>query len=547
MDRNIFLFISLLTLLSGCALDKVTSNDPILPYQTAAVEKGPQQRIGDESIESLIPASEPGLPPLEMTGDVTGGRAIVNLTLDDAIVRTLANSPEIRVVSYDPSIARMDITRAISDFDVNFFGKLEYEEQDNPTDSLFQGGQSESRLLETGFRQKISTGAEWTLTYALSRNWDDLITRSIPTKFEPVLLFQIKQPLFRDAWPMVNLAGVNISKMNYKVALAAFRKKTGDISTDVISLYWTLLQSRRDFEIQEGLLEKTVETFRRLEDRRSIDATALQIKQAESSLKSRMAMLLEVRKRLEDVQDALVRLLSDNQINLLNDVEIIPATAPDTKAAELDQTEIIRLALANHPEVQQARMGVEIAEINLRFAKRQKMPRLDLVAVTRAQGLAASSGEAHEILSDRDYTSYTVGVSFEYPFGNHQRSAEFSQRKLEHSKSVSSLQNVSDMVAAEVKERIRLAGTAYTGIQIQKDAVAAAEIHLQALEDLEVIREKLTPEFLLVKLQAQEALSNARRAEIKAVVDYNIALTRLAQSTGTVLDMRYVQPQLQSP
>jgi len=536
-----------LTLLSGCALDKVTSNDPILPYQTAAVEKGPQQRIGDESIESLIPASEPGLPPLEMTGDVTGGRAIVNLTLDDAIVRTLANSPEIRVVSYDPSIARMDITRAISDFDVNFFGKLEYEEQDNPTDSLFQGGQSESRLLETGFRQKISTGAEWTLTYALSRNWDDLITRSIPTKFEPVLLFQIKQPLFRDAWPMVNLAGVNISKMNYKVALAAFRKKTGDISTDVISLYWTLLQSRRDFEIQEGLLEKTVETFRRLEDRRSIDATALQIKQAESSLKSRMAMLLEVRKRLEDVQDALVRLLSDNQINLLNDVEIIPATAPDTKAAELDQTEIIRLALANHPEVQQARMGVEIAEINLRFAKRQKMPRLDLVAVTRAQGLAASSGEAHEILSDRDYTSYTVGVSFEYPFGNHQRSAEFSQRKLEHSKSVSSLQNVSDMVAAEVKERIRLAGTAYTGIQIQKDAVAAAEIHLQALEDLEVIREKLTPEFLLVKLQAQEALSNARRAEIKAVVDYNIALTRLAQSTGTVLDMRYVQPPLQSP
>ena len=56
-----------------------------------------------------------------MTGDVTSGRAIVNLTLDDAIVRTLANSPEIRVVSCDPSIARMDITRAISDFDVNFW------------------------------------------------------------------------------------------------------------------------------------------------------------------------------------------------------------------------------------------------------------------------------------------------------------------------------------------------------------------------------------------------------------------------------------------
>ena len=199
-------------------------------------------------------------------------------------------------------------------------------------------------------------------------------------------------------------------------------------------------------------------------------------------------MLLEVRKRLEDVQDALVRLLSDNQINLLNDLEIIPATAPDTKAAELDQTKIITLALANHPEVQQARMGVEIAEINLRFAKRQKMPRLDLVAVTRAQGLAASSGEAHEILSDRDYTSYTVGVSFEYPFGNHQRSAEFSQRKL----NIQSLSHLTECLrhGCNRGQREDKAGRYCLHRDTDsEDAVAAAEIHLQALEDLEAIRE----------------------------------------------------------
>ena len=95
-----------------------------------------------------------------------------------------------------------------------------------------------------------------------------------------------------------------------------------------------------------------------------------------------------------------------------------------------------------------------------------------------------------------------------------------------------------------MKERIRLAETSYDEIQVQKDAVKASKIHLQAVEDTEEIRDELTPEFLLVKLQAQETLSNAERAEIKAISDYNISQVRLAQSMGTVLDMRYVQKAL---
>ena len=86
--------------------------------------------------------------------------------------------------------------------------------------------------------------------------------------------------------------------------------------------------------------------------------------------------------------------------------------------------------------------------------------------------------------------------------------------------------------------------TNHAEIQVQKEAVEAARIHLQALEDSELIRERLTPEFLLVKLQAQEFLARSQRAEIKAIVDYNIALARLAQTTGTVLEMRYVQTAL---
>jgi outer membrane protein TolC len=541
---NTLLLLMLLIPITGCVSESVKEDGIISSYQKEVVEKSPQPRDSNEGLESLRPSPEPDVFKLNVTKDEATGKNIVKLSLDDAMKRALVSSPEISIVSYDPSIAKEDIVKAVADFDPALFGRLNYEKQDDPADSIFLGGQATSRVWETGIKQKGVTGAEWSLAYALTRNWDDLTTRTLSTRYEPMLAFQVKQPLFRDAWQELNLAGVNISKLNYRVVLAAFRQKTEDVSAEVISLYWALSRARRDREIQQWLLDRTRETLKKVEDRKGIDATDVQIKQVEAAVKSREAVLFQAEKQIMDVQDALVRLLSDSQINLLSDFEIVPITVLDTTETRFEQSETLRLALSNNPGIQQARLTVDVAQINVDVAKRQKMPRLDLVASARMQGLDSYRGDAHDELSDADYVSYAIGIMFEIPLGNRQREAEFRKRKLERSKAKSILQNTSDQLAAQVKERVRLAETSYEEIQIQKDAVDAARIHLQALEDTEVIREKLTPEFLLVKLEAQESLSNAQRAEIKAISDYNIAQVRLAQTMGTVLDMRYVRKAL---
>jgi outer membrane protein TolC len=156
-------------------------------------------------------------------------------------------------------------------------------------------------------------------------------------------------------------------------------------------------------------------------------------------------------------------------------------------------------------------------------------------------GLDDSYSDAQQVLYDGDYNSYAVGVTLEIPLGNRQRQAEFTKRLLEKSKAASQRWNISDQVAVAVREAIRSAETNFEQIRVQQEAVEAARAYLTALEDTEQIRTQLTPEFLLVKLQAQEALADAARGEIRAAADYNIALVRLAQATGTVLDMRYVK------
>ena len=525
----------------GCVSEKVPDHGILSSYQEILARQGPQQRLGSEGIDLLSPSPETAIPGLKVLKDPNTGKTVVHLSVEDAIIRALANSPEIRVVSLDPSIAKQEITKAAAEFDVTAFGRLNYEQEDNPVNSLVQIGQSEVRTLESGLKQKTVTGSELSAGYALTRSWDDLIGRTFPKRYEPIMVFQLRQPLLRDGWPEVNLAGVNIAKLNHEIALLGFRQKSEEISTQVIAAYWLLLQARRDLEVQQDLLDKTFVTLKKLQVRKEIDATSVQVKQAEASLKARQSALLQTQKSVFDAQDVLIRLLADPWMNTLSESELVPVTAPHLTAEELESSAILKQAMAKNPRIQQAQVAIAIAAINIAVAENQQMPRLDLVASTSVKGLDPDPWQSLDRLHSNEYVSYAVGLSLECPLGNRQRNAELLRRKFERKKAVSALQNLADQVAVQAKEKIRKVRTNHAQIEVEKDSVQAARIHLQALEDSEAIRERLTPEFLLVKLRAQEALADAQRAEIRAIVDFNIALVELAEATGTVLELHNVQ------
>ena len=580
---TLLLFLTIFQL-AGCVSDKVEEQGILTSYQQALAEQGPQQRVDTAGkkpyqplglLEPVSPptvisdpntgqktvlgsgvappgllkaeVTAPAIPGINITTDPNTGKKTVFLTVEQAIARTLANSPEIRVVSFDPSIARQDITKAAAEFDLTFFGSYNYEDESNPPNSIFQPGESDTRSVEYGFKQKGVTGSEWSLSYVLTRTWDDLVGRTLPLRYEPILGFQIKQPLLRDAWQDVTLAEVDIARFNYKIALFGFREKAEDTATRVISEYWLLLQARRDFDIQKELLDRTFDTLNKVEGRREIDATDVQVKQTEAYVKAREAALLQAKQEIIDAQHTLLRYIADPKLNILDNLEIIPSSEVSLQTEKLEASKILEIAMRKNTAIQKAKIETEITDINIRVAENQFMPRLDLVATARTQAIARGRNEAEDRLETGEYDSYAIGLSLEYPLGNRQRYAELLKRRLERRRAVSALQNVADQVAQLAKDGITKIETNYSEIQIQKEATGAARIHLKALEDSEPIRERLTPEFLFLELQAQETLANAQRSEIRAVVEFNVALVQLAQIMGTVLELHQVRTTIPAP
>jgi outer membrane protein len=551
---NLLLLAGLGLALGGCVSDKVPDDTLVTRYQRTLARQGPQQRQsmeGENPAEALgvlepVAPAEGGLPELAVTVDPNTGQKTVKLTLEEAITRTLANSPEIRVVSFDPEIARQEIAKAAGAFDPVIFNQDSWDDQDSPKNStLYDVGRADRRLFESGVRQRTPLGSEWSASYAFARNWDDVWGRTLPTRYEPMLIFQLKQSLLRDGWWEVNLAGVNIARLGHQIALVGFRDKAESLAAAVIATYWRLVQARRDLEIQQQLVDETLQALHKVEGRREIDATDVQLMQVRAYAKLRQADLALIRKQVKDTQDALAGLLASPEINTTSTVTIVPVTAPEFPAQPPEAATLVDQALATamqyNPAMQEARMRIRIAEINVKVAENQRLPRLDLTGSARAQSLAATSEEAHEQLEDRQYTSYSIGLSFEQPLGNRERKAELNRRRIELHKAVAVLHTAADQIAVQVKDRARKAQTTLEQVTLQKEAAQAAANQLKALKESEPVRDKLTPEFMLVKLQAQEIYAQTQHAEIEALTQFNVSLAELARTTGTVLQLHQVE------
>lgn len=543
--------------LAGCIGPQEPEQTTLLKYQKGLVRQGPLRRAGEDVPLGLMrPLGEPGVKELptrpgtvsllDARGQIdTRKTTFIDLSLEEVVLRALANSPEIRIASFDPGIARQDVIKAAAAFDPVLFATVGVNEEDRRRTVLNSGlpEQIWKRTGGVGLKQHLPTGADvqlaWDVTRQKTTGSPPFGSTDRPTviDYEQTLALTIKQPLLRDAGCDVNLASLRVARINRDMSDEAFRDKVEQTVGTVIGAYYALQGARQNVDIQESLLRATDETLRKVIARGPLDATDVHIKQTEAALESRRATLLAAHKALFDAQDKLARTLDDKKINLLDDYVIIPTTPMVEAPAQVSVADQLASALKYSPLLAQARMAIRSAGISVDVAKNQLLPRLDLATGTTVQGLGKTFHASGEDLEGRSHVGYDVLLSLEVPLGNREAESNLAKAKMQKDKAVATLQDLASQVAVVVRERVRQVETTHRQFTQQRKAVEALVVQLRAMELTEQEMGRLTPEWLAVKLQAQELLASARSAQVQAAVDYNTAVINLAQVTGTVLHL----------
>ncbi len=494
--------------------------------------------------QAVVPAGEP-MSPLSAAATTQpenfgSSEPQLVLSLQDAIARAMQNSLAIKVEAYNPGIREAMITEAEAAFDPSLFADSSwgYTDQPRPIGQTYNSLNGNSWQNNVGIKSKLASGAT-----AQISGGDNYFDSQYANRAGHIgnIAASVSQPLLRGFGADVNRASIYLAQRDRRISLSKFRQQVSLQVYTIEQAYQDLVLRNVAVEIQERLLRATKDTLSKIEARLEVDADRTQVAQARAQYQRTLANLVRARTDVRDSSDKLKALINDPTMDLRSNVLLVPADRPVDAPLAFNLAEQIDTALKQRPEMAQARLTVERADIIVNVARNDLLPKADVTLSTASYG-GADNGFDQAFAStfdDARYMNYAAGVHFEIPLGNRAAEAAMRRRQLERRQALTQMLQQAQQVILDVKLAVRDILTSYQEIRARREARIAAGEQLDAIIKKEEVVQ-LTPEFLQLKLSSQQNVADAELAEIQAAILYNVALAKLQQAKGTLLEYNRV-------
>jgi outer membrane protein TolC len=266
-------------------------------------------------------------------------------------------------------------------------------------------------------------------------------------------------------------------------------------------------------------------------------------------------------------QDAVnARGLREEQEAILKNVILRGSGDPQARSARIISTDTLSIpdkeevrpvedlveeALANRPDLGQARLQIDDARIGLAGARNATLPQVDLVGVMQNNGAAGEvnpfaaapggtflngyGGALGQILS-REYPTYGVGLQVSVPLHNRVAEADLARDEIQVKQSQIRLRQFENQARLEVEDALiamrRARGSfeaAEQARKLQEESLAAEQAKFEA---------GASTSFFVI--QYESMVAQARSTEVAARSSYVKARAALARATGGILEENHI-------
>ncbi len=461
----------------------------------------------------------------------------VSLTLEEVINRTLGNSFAIEVERFNPAVEATRYSEAQAAFDAVFFTTVNFTKQDRPTASQLSTSDLKQIDMNIGIRKLLASGAQITSSYGLRRTETSFAFQTLNPEYFSNFALSLRQPLLRGYGLDYNLAVIRVRNNDHLVSGWVFRRKVRDLLRDVEEAYWRLLQTRRDIVITARLLADFEGIYDYLQARKGFDIMPVQLAATKASLAQTKADFIARKAAVFDAEDKLVALMNDSALDLAAGVEIIPTDIPSIEFVVADRLAEAQVALDHRPEIHEQKLTIANAKIQAGRAKIDELPKLDVTFSYTIDGLAGNADKSFDEATRHNFVDYFVGVDFELPIGNRGPRAARKRADLQYRQALAGLKSVIEQILQDVNVSVRALGTSYDQIA---PSLEAAQSRQREVDSIVARAERKDFNTLNSELSSRQSLANARRAMLKAMVDYNIATIDLQRARGTLLEYNNV-------
>jgi outer membrane protein TolC len=471
-------------------------------------------------------------------GAASDGQYVAKLSYAEAVELSLQKNFDIEGASYDPLIGRAKLRSSEGKFDPSLTLAYTYNENEqdlaglNVTDGLLRPGLY-TRDLRNFADANIGGTTPWGMDYELGvtveksqSSQSDYLNR-----YSNFAGLSVTQSVLRGFGTDVNLASVRLARADAAISIWQYRKQVIRTVTQVAEIYNELWFSAGNVEVERRSRFLAAQLAADNNRRAEIGVMSpLDVLQAETDVAAREQLVLVAERQQADDENFLKQLVTNRVEDVLSiRLEIIPPPkAPGIKA---NRRADLAAAVQNRPDFRQAILELQKREINVVFTRNAALPQLDLVASLGSNGLDRNFANSVNRTVESDTLAWSVGGIFSVPIPNRTGQGNLETAKLEVARQLVELKRLeqsilveADNAAGQVETTTKRIEAAQVARQLASETLAAGETRLMA---------GATTTFEI--LQFQRDLARAEISEIRAMADYNIAVARYEEATGTTL------------
>jgi outer membrane protein TolC len=317
----------------------------------------------------------------------------------------------------------------------------------------------DANSLESGLRQRASTGAELSMSVRLNRRRNNLVpmTATHPEQ-KQALVVSVRQPLMKGMGRQVVETDMEVARLDGEIALLDYRQQLERVSAEALTAYWQLQRAREVLEVLARSRDTSRSLLRDIESRVEVGRVApIGAVEARGALMLREAEIARTEQSLRDAEARIKGLLRATGEERRPEALKIIANTPARKFDYQPDTSItaIERAVDRWPAVRIAALRRDQSVVRLNFADNQRRPSLDLQASYSTSGMAYEFGRAWEFARTTRFPDWYVGVNFEVPLvGNRKANSLYEAQALRLRQSEEELNSVRAGIAIDLRARL---------------------------------------------------------------------------------------------
>jgi outer membrane protein len=504
---------------------------------------------------SGVSASEqpPAAPSAATTLKEPGTGPQLHISSDEAVRLALENNLGIEAARLSPEIEAFAVAQTRAAYAPNLFSTTSRNSRSRPPTEFLSGGEgirvntSEGFSSSAGVQQNLRWGGG---RYSVSldggrtttNNPFDQVNPNITSNFT----FNFTQPLLRNFTIDPTRQALLVGQKQQEIVDVQLEQQITQTARNVRLTYLTLVAAISQLEVAQESLALSQQLLRNNELRLEAGVMApIDIVEAQAEVASREEGVIVAETRIRTLEDELRTLIMRPDQPDYWTARIIPSEQPQLTPQAVDVEAAVANALNNRTDLLQARKRLEQTDINMRGARNQRLPDINALVNYGLVGVAGTqrefdydagilpppirtetqrsfSGALRDVFGN-EFRTWSVQLQVNYPIGTSTADAALAQNRIQRQQGVTELQQLELNVARQVRDAARQVDTSLRRVEATERSRSLMQRRFEAEEKRMSVG--LSTTFQL--FQAQRDLSNARLAELNAIIAYNQALLNL--------------------